>query len=1122
MDELPSGAADPDTTTAAERAYAEFLGAVEGDPNADFEAFCVARPDLEDDLRRLHAVWQDVSRVLGDNLSRLMQPAALATSPGGSSSVFAAEPPLMDLLRRLRESSPRRSRYDLKGEVARGGMGVILRAFDRTLRRDLAMKVIGGPEASGPTAATPPIDSKSLGRFLEEAQITGQLDHPGIVPVHELGLDDDGRIYFTMKLVQGEDLRAVFARVHDPANREWSQARALATLLRACEAVAFAHDRGVVHRDLKPANIMVGAYGETYVMDWGLARVLDQIDRKNIRVREAPSGDDGSVRPRIGGDRDDDDVSPLVTVDGDVLGTPAYMPPEQALGQIDRVGKAADVYALGAVLYHLLSGRSPYVGVGERVPARELLDRVRRGPPDAVRKAAPDAPAELCAICEKAMSRDPERRYPSMSELAADLQAYLERRVVAAYESGRLAELRKWVARNRTAASTIVAALVLVIATTAWYIGDIRAREQAALQSRAEFELLAGVRHLEEAATQEAGLYPAVPGRIRAMEAWLSDSAVRLRDLLPKIRATVATLQSRAMPWSDEDRARDRATHPREAELRALERKAASYEAAQAVRDGRLRPQPADFPEFLVHADTKTVRDYAWIRVIRDDAFRVWGEEDLALGIALEVRRRATASGDPLEMTEACDLLAWAWLANGRDEEALAAARDAVQWAARASADDGSDLLKKVEDAVEATSGILADLRHRRAALLMEVSERRTWRFPEESERFLHATLMQLAPRIEAFERGAGAGVERRLAWARSIEAITLNHPNAQATWADARTAILAADDAAASALYRVQPLDLSPQLGLVPIGKNPVTGLWEFYDLRSATDVVVGQDPRQVAIPEHRTDGTIEVGDDTGIVFVLIPGGTFRMGAQPFDPNAPGYVEWAEDGEAPVHDVTLPPYFIARHELTMGQWKRLSDGGAPSWHQLGYRYDNDPVTIAWAHPVNNVSWQECNALLAAHGIRLPTEAQWERAARADTDTPWWTGEVPASLAGAANLLDERAARAYPARGRPMGGFDDGFVGISPVGWFRANRFGLHDVAGNVWEWCQDAHLEYRQPVREEDGLRMGNVVSEDVKVYRGGSVNDAAPDVRAAVRVRDASGNRKFVLGVRAARAVE
>src|SRR5262245_35996380 len=170
-------------------------------------------------------------------------------------------------------------RYKLEGEIARGGMGAILRVWDEDLQRHLAMKVVLGQGEAAPSGKTPPVDSRRLARFLEEAQVTSQLDHPGIVPVHELGLDAKGCVYFTMKLVKGKTLKDVLDELA-AGEGDWTQTRVLGVIQKVCDAMAYAHHKGVIHRDLKPTNVMVGRFGEVYVMDWGLARVLDRPDPK--------------------------------------------------------------------------------------------------------------------------------------------------------------------------------------------------------------------------------------------------------------------------------------------------------------------------------------------------------------------------------------------------------------------------------------------------------------------------------------------------------------------------------------------------------------------------------------------------------------------------------------------------------------------------------------------------------------------------------------------------------------------------------------------------------------------------------------------------------------------------
>ncbi|MFN0242169.1 MAG: protein kinase domain-containing protein [Planctomycetota bacterium] len=423
----------------ADRLFAEFMvrrdmGGAEG-----VEELCAAHPDLAPALRRLKADC-DALASLCDELAADV-PSVRVPSDAAHEQLPRSVRAVLDQLAR---SAPERRRYRMLGEVARGGMGVILRVWDEDLRRTLAMKVVlgaGGHVASG---ETPLVRPRTLGRFLTEAQVTGQLDHPGIVPVHELGLDAEGRVYFTMKLVKGRDLRQVLDLVRAEQDG-WSSTRVLGVLLKVCDAMSFAHSRGIVHRDLKPANVMVGDYGEVYVMDWGVARVL--------RRDEVFDAVDAAERL---------DVDP-VTREGTVVGTPAYMSPEQARGASGELDERSDVYSVGAMLYHLLTGQAPFMPAGASTSGQVVLERVLAGPPGPVEDLAPDAPGEVIAICVKAMAREPALRYATMAELADDLRAFLEQRVVRAYERGALAELKKWIARNKAVAASVAALILAAI-----------------------------------------------------------------------------------------------------------------------------------------------------------------------------------------------------------------------------------------------------------------------------------------------------------------------------------------------------------------------------------------------------------------------------------------------------------------------------------------------------------------------------------------------------------------------------------------------------------------------------------------------------------------------------------
>ena len=302
---------------------------------------------------------------------------------------------------------PLPSRYRDLGRIAAGGFGEIRRVHDLELDRVVAMKLLRADKLTG--------RSSSEARFFAEARLTAGLEHPGIVSVHDRGRLEDGRLWFTMREVRGRTLTDVIDEVHAGAHADdwresvsgWTFRRLIDAFGRVCQAVAFAHRKGVVHRDLKPDNIMVGELGETLVMDWGLGL--------HLTSDEVESDAD---------DESEADDLPRLTRHGDVLGTPAYMPPEQAMGARDLHGSASDVYSLGAVLYDCLTGRAPYQGTTGTAVVRQVL----AGPPRPIAEVVGSrpVPAELVAISERAMARIITHRYPDAEALSVAVIAWLD------------------------------------------------------------------------------------------------------------------------------------------------------------------------------------------------------------------------------------------------------------------------------------------------------------------------------------------------------------------------------------------------------------------------------------------------------------------------------------------------------------------------------------------------------------------------------------------------------------------------------------------------------------------------------------------------------------------------
>jgi serine/threonine protein kinase len=373
-------------------------------------------------------------------------------------------------------------RYITAGEVARGGMGAVLRAVDRDLHREVAMKVL--LRANQPLARD---------RFVEEAQVAGQLEHPNIVPVHDIGVDADGRLFFTMKLVKGRSLADVLETLREPEPSEDAPSlrRLLRTYLGVLNAIAFAHDRGVVHRDLKPANIMLGDYGEVLVMDWGLARVIrgEQGTRRHVAHRPAKATTGVAADARLA-----TIVHGFLTQadGGPIEGTPAYMPPEQARGDLSAIDERSDIYSLGAILYEILTLSPPVRGttlrtVLEDVVAHRILAPEERAP-------ARQIPKDLSAIAMKALAADRAERYQSAGELRRDIELFLEDRAVSAKEDSPLEMMIKLVRRNQEVSIAIgVSVIVVIVLTIVLFAAIVKERhrfQKAAEQAKQNFQTL--------------------------------------------------------------------------------------------------------------------------------------------------------------------------------------------------------------------------------------------------------------------------------------------------------------------------------------------------------------------------------------------------------------------------------------------------------------------------------------------------------------------------------------------------------------------------------------------------------------------------------------------------------
>ena len=1009
--------------------------------------------------------------------------------------------------------------YTLLGKLGEGGMGVVYLARQESLGRLVALKQLRVVAGTDPVAEA---------RFRREVLALSRCDHPNVVKIHTYGRVGD-TLYFAMEYIEGADLGAVAgvikesddvdtavksasesrakertlaekalpqvaARMPKPrAGRD--RARALAELFAgAADGLAHLHERGILHRDIKPSNIMVTwPEPRAVVMDLGLAKLSDasmQLSSDHTRI----------------------------------LGTLRYMAPEQLQRERIKVDTRADVYGLGATMYELLADRAFRDAQTEEQLMRQVL--VEDSAP-ALHKVSRSVPRTLSKIVAGATQRDASRRYASAAALAEDLRAFLSDQPIRYEPPGPAELLRLWVARHKALSATAAASLVtLASLSTAFVVkldserqraedGERQAKEANSRLSETVGQLESRNEQLREQAREKKlrGLAPELArfrAQCRTTEGleqlgkpawqWWLDEADRLvdgreEDLakgiewspgLKDVRARLVDLREQALPWSEFERIEAVKAHSAQHEIREIERereeslhgRSIQLDAAKAHRREHtnwiqyveyrlgLRSLPSDsdvrakYTENLNETDCSKLDMAARKIIIQSDEFP--DLESLVLAYLLArrgVELSPTADSWPLRET-----LAWSLSLIGREAEAIAMMETAIahaggnaeevraqqarmqadlaEWKDKSREEKAAALeqlrmeLPAKESAEQSIASKIAalDLEYaERIASLMRLAEsapRTSWRFERSEDELWLAQLSELESELTWLESMRVAAddsnrSERALRlWSEAIEAIARSPKYAGQRWPSGER--------------------LTPQAGLLPLGENPATGLWEFVHLQSGTEPVLGADGRVQRSPE----GHLTLTPETGMVLVLLPGARV--------PESDSLSQYQQEW---ITSLDLAPFFLSKYELTQEQWNRLS----PLHNYLEWGNDMTPARA--------ISWDDINLMWRRElgWCDFPSEMQWEYGCRAGTTSTWWAGNEAKDLQGAENVEES-----------------DGEL---PVGTLRANAFGLHDVHGNVTEWCGDTFYALVPP-RTGDGLRDEGVVEGDYagRVSRGGS----------------------------------
>lgn len=1053
----------------------EFARRLRAGEQPTVEEFADAHPDLSEEIRDLFPTLVALEGVAArsDETHALGRVDETTVDPAQDGAPRDATTPLVPGAFR---GMPRRlADYTIIRELGRGGMGVVYEAEQESLGRRVAVKVL-------PPSAV--LDPQFLDRFRLEAQAAGRLEHPGIVPVYGTG-EKDGLHYYAMQFISGygldrviaalgvapssgatppttasadaasddrdpdDSLRSVVSQLRDgsvalpprssstttgpdPRPRDGSSSvrprtsvtpffRNVASIgYQVARALAYAHGQGVLHRDIKPSNLLLDQTGRVWITDFGLCKT------------------EGSAS---------------LTAPGAFVGTLRYMAPEAMSGTSD---VRSDVYGLGVTLFELLTGRPAFDGDDRAL----LVQRVTSGEIPRCRSVRRDIPSDLDTIVAKAMSPDPKLRYPTAEALAQDLRAFLEDRPIAARASRLGYVLKLALRRHRGVAWSTGIGLLAVVILVAFFVVRLRDRHEDILR-------LADLKRLEDAVAQADELWPIEPERIPDFEAWIEDVARPLASRLDLHRTTLERLRENALPYTDEDLAYDRRTHPLYPQYKlVLDKIAWDSEALD-----RRPPEDPDRQRLESNLEVNREREARLLEEIsvrrswrfEDDETQWWHDTLADLVRRLERFRDDDPYRGTLASVEArAELAARIERVSFSSEEAKEAWKRAIRAIAVSPAYRGLQLDPQL--------GLLPLGENPRTGLWefwhVASGERpepnpdpeatsRWWVTPETG------VVLVLIPEQSTF-----VGAERpRLGFIPSADS---DDPRAPGVGVD-----------------QVVAGTLAERAGVLP-GDRIVALSGRSIDRVSEIAPLIAR-----SIAGDAIDFEVVRGDETLTLRGVFPEYT--------DPDA-------NPNEGPIQPAKEPAYFMGMYEFTQGQWLRLT-GTNPSQFGPGHVQAGESVTLN--HPVERVSFLDADEVLPRWGLEVPTENQWELAARGGTKTPWWCGADERTIqeVGAGNLADERSRRRRaPSTWEFESWADDNYVVHAPVGTFAPNPYGLHDVIGNVLEWTS---------------TRFGSPRARPFHVTRGGCYGDDAERARSSKRSGQDSDLRQESNGFRAMRPV-